>query len=129
MPPHAMTSSPTTPRSPSSRGAGVGRAARAAARRAADSRAAGAGAGPAGGCKSRGRGLPRHTVRQVALRAAAALALPPGPGRLAAEAEAAAEVCLLPYTFTSWTDALESELMPVREGVCVRAWGLCARAH
>ncbi len=51
----------------------------------------------------------------MALRAAAALALPPGPARLAAEAEAAADVGLLPYTFTSWTDALELGLMPVRD--------------
>ncbi|KAG2493587.1 hypothetical protein HYH03_008106 [Edaphochlamys debaryana] len=66
---------------------------------------------PRGGARADARGSPLHTVRHVAVRAGAALALPPGPSRLAAEAEAAAELCLLPFTFTSWTDAWEHGLM------------------
>ncbi|GFR50871.1 hypothetical protein Agub_g13159 [Astrephomene gubernaculifera] len=63
------------------------------------------------------RGSPLHTVRQVTARAAAALKLPVGPARLRAEVEAAADLALLPYTFTNWTDAWEQGLMQV--AVCL----------
>ncbi|KXZ42255.1 hypothetical protein GPECTOR_174g211 [Gonium pectorale] len=59
------------------------------------------------------RGAPMHTVRQVAARATAAMGLPLGPARLQAMAEAAADACLLPFTFTNWTDAWEAGLMQV----------------
>ncbi|GLC44848.1 hypothetical protein PLESTB_001207700 [Pleodorina starrii] len=56
------------------------------------------------------RGPPLHTVSQVAGRAVAAMALPAGPMRLRS---AAADVVLLPYTFTNWKDAWDHNLMKV----------------
>ncbi|EFJ46838.1 hypothetical protein VOLCADRAFT_92719 [Volvox carteri f. nagariensis] len=59
------------------------------------------------------RGPPRHTVRQVAGRAVAAMATSAGPTRLQSIVSAAAEMSLLPYTFTNWTEAWDHSLMKV----------------
>ncbi len=55
----------------------------------------------------------RHTVQQAAAKAVAALQLPAGPVRTAAEVDAAAELCTMPCTMSSWDDAFEVELMEV----------------
>ncbi|GIL59974.1 hypothetical protein Vafri_14615 [Volvox africanus] len=61
--------------------------------------------------KLEARGPPLHTVRQVTGRAMAAMAMQAGTTRLQSIISAAADVYLLPCTFTNWTDAWEHSLM------------------
>ncbi|GLI61744.1 hypothetical protein VaNZ11_004164 [Volvox africanus] len=61
--------------------------------------------------KLEARGPPLHTVRQVTGRAMAAMAMQAGTTRLQSIISAAADVSLLPCTFTNWTDAWEHSLM------------------
>ncbi|GIM10496.1 hypothetical protein Vretimale_14037, partial [Volvox reticuliferus] len=63
--------------------------------------------------KLEARGPPLHTVRQVTGRAVAAMAMQAGTTRLQSIISAAADVSLLPCTFTNWTDAWEHNLMKV----------------